>query len=168
MKIIFLDVDGVLNNADDSDHHIHKGGCYFYSPKCVERLNKITDATGAKIVVSSTWRLGKTVNELQLQFKEMCITGEVIDKTCQLNHLDGYRGNEILKWIKDNEVLLGHYYYNFKSYVIIDDDTDMLLWQKDNFVNTDGYKGLTDADAEKAACILNSAVNVNNKDFELT
>lgn len=163
MKIIFLDVDGVLNNADDSDHHVHKGGCYFYSPKCVERLNKITDATGAKIVVSSTWRLGKTVDELKAQFTEMGITGEVIDKTCQLNHLDGYRGNEILKWIKDNESLLGHYYYNFKSYVIIDDDTDMLLWQKDNFVNTDGYKGLTDADVYDAINIFNAAVNIDNK-----
>ena len=82
MKIIFLDVDGVLNNADDSDYHVHKGGCDFYSPKCVSLLNQITGATGAKIVVSSTWRLSKTVEQLQIKFKEMGITGEVIDKTC--------------------------------------------------------------------------------------
>lgn len=163
MNIIFLDVDGVLNNADDSDYHVHNGGCYFYSPKCVSLLNQITDVTGAKIVVSSTWRLGKTVEQLQIKFKEMGITGEVIDKTCQLNHLDGYRGNEIIKWVKDNEDLTGHFYYNLKSYVIIDDDSDMLLWQKDNFVHTDGQKGLTQADAYDAINILNTAVNIDNK-----
>lgn len=159
MKVIFLDVDGVLNNADDSDTHVHKGGCYFYSPTCVDRLNKITDNTGAVIVVSSTWRLGVSVEDLQAQFKEMGITGKVIDKTCSLNHLDGYRGNEILKWVKDNQTLIGCLYYEFKSYVIIDDDSDMLLWQKDNFVHTDGYVGLTDSDVYDAINILNIAEN---------
>lgn len=154
MKIIFLDIDGVLNNADDSDMHIHKGGTHFYSPKCVSYLNRITDKTGAKIVVSSTWRLRASVEQLQVTLKEMGVTGQVIDKTCQLNHLGGYRGNEILKWVKDNKELLGADYHEYKHYVILDDDTDMLLWQKDNFINTDGYKGLSLEDVEGAIEIL--------------
>lgn len=162
MKIVFLDIDGVLNNADDSDPHTYKDGCYFYSPACVTRLNNITDKTGAKIVVSSTWRLGKTVEQLQAQLLEMGVTGDVIDKTCSLAHLDGYRGNEIIKWVKDNEDLLGYHHYNFKEYVILDDDSDMLLWQKDNFVHTDGYRGLTDSDVYDAISILNNMENVPN------
>ena len=39
--------------------------------------------------------------------------------------------------------------------LIIDDDSDMLYWQKDNFVNTDREIGLTDADTDLAIKILN-------------
>ena len=31
----------------------------------------------------------------------------------------------------------------YNNYAIIDDDSDMLLWQKDNFFQTDSYSGLT-------------------------
>jgi hypothetical protein len=155
-KIIFLDIDGVLNNSEDSDMHETLGGCDFYSPNCVQRLNNLTDKTGAKIVVSSTWRLGTTVEDLVGKLKSMGVTGEIIGKTDDLRSLHGFRGNEILKWIKDNIKLLGCvHHWQFKSYVILDDDTDMLLWQKDNFVNTDGQIGLTDKDVEDAIVILN-------------
>lgn len=40
--------------------------------------------------------------------------------------------------------------------VILDDDTDMLLEQKDNFINTNGFTGLTKEDAFKAVNILNT------------
>jgi hypothetical protein len=60
LKVIFLDVDGVLNsrgkwagcdlaNLTDSGTRI--------DPLAVARLKRIVDATDAKIVVSSTWRL---------------------------------------------------------------------------------------------------------------
>jgi hypothetical protein len=155
MKVIFLDIDGVLNNSDDSDLHEGEGTMNFYSPNCVAILNSITGWTKAKIVVSSTWRLGVTLVDLQVQLRSMGITGQVIGKTEDLRVLDGYRGNEILKWIKDNKDILSYnFYHEYKSYVILDDDTDMLLWQKDNFVHTDGNLGLTDLDAAKAIRIL--------------
>lgn len=161
MKIIFLDIDGVLNNADESDHHIHKSGCYFYSPLCVERLNTVINSTEAKIVVSSTWRLGRTVEELQVLLSDMGVVGEVIDKTCRLDHVGGFRGNEIYKWIKDNQHIIGCDYWKFKQYIILDDDSDMLLWQKDNFVQTDGYKGLTDREMYDAIWMLQIAENLD-------
>ena len=157
MKIIFLDIDGVLNNADDSDFHVHKGGSYCYSPKCVENLNLILGTTDAKIVVSSTWRLGQSVEQLQCTILDMGIRGEVVGKTGSLSHIPGVlRGNEILAWIKGNSKQLGQEYYDFNSYVILDDDSDMLLWQKDNFVKTDGYVGLTLDNAQTAIAILNN------------
>lgn len=90
MKVIFLDVDGVLNSEEwmksrrdkYSMDDIHtQYPFYEFSPDLVANLNKITDATGAKIVVSSTWRLGRTVEQLIELLKSVGVTGEVIDKT---------------------------------------------------------------------------------------
>ena len=41
------------------------------------------------------------------------------------------------------------------SYVILDDDTDMLYDQKDNFIHTECINGLTKELADKAIKILN-------------
>lgn len=64
------------------------------------------------------------------------------------------RGNEILQWMVDNEYRIG-YPFNFKSYVILDDDSGMLLSQKDNFIHVDRRVGLTEKDVERAIEILN-------------
>ena len=48
MKIIFLDIDGVLNVINQGrDEFGHK-----FNPKFVGNLKAIIDATGAKIVIS--------------------------------------------------------------------------------------------------------------------
>ncbi|AHK11202.1 hypothetical protein S14_93 [Shewanella sp. phage 1/4] len=157
-KIIFLDIDGVLNNGIDSDTHYDAsyGEYFLYSLKCVARLNRLISATGASIVVSSTWRLGLTLKEIRVLLNNMGIFAPVVGVTDDLSRYPCCRGNEIYKWIEDNEELLKYdYYYNYKSYIILDDDTDMLLWQKNNFVNTDGQVGLTAEDVKKAIEILN-------------
>lgn len=41
------------------------------------------------------------------------------------------------------------------TYVIIDDDIDMMYFQKDWFVNTDAYEGLTLKKAKECIQILN-------------
>lgn len=41
------------------------------------------------------------------------------------------------------------------SYVIFDDDDDMLIWQQKHFIHVNCDKGLTDKDIEKAMHILN-------------
>lgn len=155
-KIIFLDIDGVLNNASDSDMHCHLDkSCDFYSKVCVDHLNTITDKTGAKIVVSSTWRLKTPLQELKDKLLYMGVKGEVIGVTDDLRHHHCLRGNEIHNWIQDNKELVNCEYYNYKSYVILDDDSDMLLWQKENFVHTNGEVGLDLGGVEKAIKILN-------------
>ena len=53
MKLLFLDVDGVLN-YDMCDARV--GVYYGVMPEKVKLLKQIIDATGAKIVLSSTWR----------------------------------------------------------------------------------------------------------------
>jgi hypothetical protein len=157
-KIIFLDIDGVLNNGVDSDSHYDAsyGEYFLYSPRCVSRLNQLIASTGASLVVSSTWRLGLTLEKMTLLLNNMGILSPVVGMTDDLRNHHCCRGNEVYKWIKDNKDILKYkHYYDYKSYVILDDDTDMLLWQKDNFVNTDGQIGITDEDVEDAIVILN-------------
>lgn len=160
-NVIFLDFDGVLNNAIEEEHHIDAtlNGKYqgFYSPIRVGILNDLIRMTDAKIVLSSTWRMGLSIDEIKTLFREMGIEGEVIGKTEDLRTWGSktciFRGNEILKWIIDNEDVVGSQ-WDFDSYVIIDDDSDMLYWQKENFIHTNAEVGLTEEDAAKAALFL--------------
>jgi len=153
-KIIFLDIDGVLNNqlwyvatkGERADPVTGKRIMDDIDPGSVEFLNMLIEKTGAKVVVSSTWRLGKTVEELQEILNRNGFKGEVIGKTENLRGTGIVRGNEIFHWIETNENIIGCDSYKYNNYVILDDDSDMLLWQKDNFINTDPYCGLTPND----------------------
>ena len=157
--IVFLDVDGVLNSHqyfEEREKHKPDDSDFVRSmksdidPEAVKRLNRICEATNAKIVGSSVWRYGRlydvlinALNEYGCKDRVIGITGRGC-KSC-------VRGNEILQWMKDNI----EEYYDFKKYVIIDDDSDMLYWQKDNFVHTSSERGgLTDEKAEEAIKIL--------------
>ena len=151
MKIIFLDIDGVLNYMSHFKSVKGKGEdkTYFFCKECVSRLNKITDKTGAKIVLSSTWRKGKTLEQLKDLFELVGITGELIGKTPTL-YFENWsqsvpRGCEILHWIQENKGILGTNLLNWKDYVILDDESDMLYWQRKNLFQTDSSGiGLTD------------------------
>ena len=154
-KLVFLDLDGVIN-GNDEDSLYQKGKLSddqeLYSDVLVERLNRLLDETGAKVVLSSTWRLGLSQEQIEYRLADIGIKCDCIGFTPNF-YKYSVRGNEIRAWIIDNEELLGCD-YRFRNYVIIDDDSDMLLWQKDNFVNTNGMKGLTDEDCELAKSIF--------------
>lgn len=77
MKVIFLGYDGVIVTAPTR----YASG----DPWCIYWLNYIIEHTGASIVVSSTWRMGRTLAELQKQLNEWGVKGTVIDKT-MVNH----------------------------------------------------------------------------------
>lgn len=143
MKIIFLDIDGVLNSQTwlkNGGANI-EGDLKWFDPRCVELLNDLTSSTGSSIVVSSTWRTGKTVDQLKRLLSRMGVTGEVISKTGQSE--SGIRGVEIHEWMLMNQHLLGCLRHEFQDYVILDDDSDMLYWQRHNYFQVDGYCGLT-------------------------
>ncbi len=165
--LIFLDFDGVLNsqlfyvrrkNGEFSTHDLAL--CRDIDPEAVELLNNLIKKTDAKVVVSSTWRLGRTIKELQEILESAGFVGEVIDKTPSMNHGQYgdciLRGNEILAWIKANKDIVGGYYDTYRRYVILDDDSDFLLWQRENFFHCDAYAGLTPNVVYKAARFLNS------------
>lgn len=118
---------------------------YYSSQLCKNRiamLNELCLETNSVIVISSSWRNNKTVDELQLILNNSGATFKIIDKT----PFTGYeRGTEISKWLYDNinKEEHGCLYFDFYRYAIIDDDSDMLLNQANHFFQTDNYSGLT-------------------------
>jgi histidinol phosphatase-like enzyme len=76
IKVIFLDLDGVLNvYCEDRDEF----GCTFHS-NFVDNLKRIIEKTGAKIVISSSWRKDGLKFMLDL-WKFRNLPGEIIDLT---------------------------------------------------------------------------------------
>jgi len=157
MKVIFLDFDGVLNSEEMFAAKTVNGTIYIpeefpYSeicPNAINRLNHIIEQTGAVVCVSSTWRLGRKRTELQELLAHVGFKGTVIGKTPDFR--EGYpsRGKEIAAWLK--QTLEAR---EIESFVILDDDDDMLPEQQANFVKTSFKKGLTDELAAKAIEIL--------------
>ncbi len=139
MKVIFLDIDGVLNNQEVSIRKKDEG-CRVWDEKCVNRLNRITDETGAKIVISSTWRRSKDFYSIIVN--EMGITGEIIGKTIDyLLTPNTKRGDEIEEWLSRHPEIT--------IFVILDDNDDM-AHLIDHLIQTDFEIGLTDEHADEA------------------
>ena len=149
MKIIFLDIDGVLNCQVFYDKRVNDGSI-IESPLrniCTERvgwLNELCAETGAKVVLSSSWRYSGLEYCKQV-LTDAGATFEIIDVTPKCKGDGSVTGNEIYLWLQKNINLETHgcYYYDFRNYVIVDDDSDMLLWQREHFFQTDTYSGLT-------------------------
>lgn len=154
MKVIFLDIDGVLSpthymnslykmwkaSFNEIKSHDEYGQLFFYQ-NC-DALKKIIDETGAKIVISSAWRL-----EGEAKMKEMWADRNLAGEIIGITLVGANRGVEISQWINCNDFQ--------GNYVIIDDLKLMLKEQEPFFVNTNGFVGLTMKDAEKAIQILN-------------
>lgn len=165
MNICFLDIDGVLNSQlyYQSDR-FNKGAesqmeynMNQIDPKAIDILNDFVEKTNCKIVLSSAWR--------HLAFDDRILyhrgfNGDIIDVTPTLRGSGLVRGNEIYRWICDNEDLIGHYPFEYKTFVIFDDDSDMLLNQKNNFFQTDTYCGLTFNTTYRANLFLKSTKNI--------
>lgn len=141
--IIFLDIDGVLNcQTFYKDRHEGKVKGQICEDR-MELLNELVEYLDATVVVSSTWR-ASGIEYLQEEFNKYGATFEIHDITPH-GGKDTVRGNEIRMWLQENikPETYGCFSHDFRDYVIIDDDSDMLLWQKANFFQTDNYSGLT-------------------------
>lgn len=167
MKIIFLDIDGVLNHEafymERFKKRYEEGAvAHPYSeidPQCVQNLNSLIAETGAKVVISSSWRhSGLDYCKDVLEYHGF--KGEIIDITPTCKHNMCLRGNEIHEWIQNHRDDVGPY-YNFKEYVILDDDSDMLYWQRNNFLLIDRFVGLTMGAVFQAKKIINGGKILN-------
>jgi hypothetical protein len=152
-KIIFLDIDGVLNSKEFYGDNIDNYNAEIDFPDCdidqnaVNTLKEIVLKTNAKVVISSTWRHNYYAFLVARLGKEGI---EVISKTGKNDCSDCVRGNLIAKWLNDNG-----YNRNFDRYVILDDDRDMLLCQKNNFIHIDSKFGLDSCYVDSIVKILN-------------
>lgn len=150
MKIIFLDIDGVLNSTESMKRNLSFGRfADLPDEKLVFNLNKIGEEFGndLKIVISSTWRLGSKLSDLNRMLFQSGVKIEAISMTPILHISRVPRGREIKKWLEEHKNL------EIKSFVILDDDSDMGDLKK-YLVKTDPNVGLTIDDAKKAIKIL--------------
>ena len=155
MKVIFLDVDGVLNSQqlfekceDDQLISVDEDN--------IKNLKTIVDATGAKIVLSSSWRYGWAEHSDAVQDWCQILVDilakydlKIIDKTEYLS--SGRREDEIKDWLDKCEEKI-------EGFVILDDGA--YEWHRHGFdkhlVKTDFCTGgLREEDADKAIKILN-------------
>lgn len=142
--VIFLDFDGVLNSLRST---LAMGGCnrHQFDTVAVNLVARLAREADANVVVSSAWRIGSNVPELRaiLSTYSASLAARVIGMTPRGL---GNRGEEIAQWLAENPN------DHNRSFVIIDDDSDMLESQLPHFVKTshrDGFgvpeylKGLT-------------------------
>ena len=164
-KILFLDIDGVLNTGWwytklDRNTPKDKYG-YAFDLRSVANLKKILDETGAEIVISSSWK-SFGISELKQMWQDRGLPGKLIGITpnsvsdemllnADLDHMELFsiRGMEIKEWLDKHGKKVSHY-------VIIDDMDNFLPEQKSHFVQTDPEVGITEKDADLAIKILNA------------
>ena len=154
-KILFLDIDGVLASVDFLCRTAGQKG--FIDKEKVALLNKLKPY-GVEVVISSSWGYNDdTVKQLTACGLELPIIGGT-----EHFHSDWMcRGNEIAKWLactfNGYNVFTGKASsYNGKDYeyVILDDDDDMLMCQRDNFICVDRYTALTEEHIERSIDIF--------------
>ncbi len=149
--IIFLDFDGVLstdNYLDPLRATKSKTSDYWgrlFDPECISCLKRIVDETGARIVVTSSWRNYLSIWQFILMWELRKMPGILAGVTpkCSI-----YRGKEIAEWLRTHR--------NITNYIIID-DMDYLQFKADqatHLVTTNHYKGLRPDTTEIAISIL--------------
>lgn len=186
-KIIFLDVDGVINTERTKYER--------FDENAMEMLHRIIDSTGAKIVVSSSWR-DSDFDSMFEKFREYGCSEKIIFNIIDIT-IRGYkhvipgsklpilRGNEIKAWVDTHLIYPWHSdesldgLYKMKrsdgtflrmyankvgvdfNYVILDDDSDMLLEQERHFIKCNPTYGITAYEATDAVIVLGTQEIIN-------
>lgn len=188
MKVIFLDIDGVLNHEEwyskpeviaMSKQPGFKGTEkeYHFDPDAWKWVKKLLDETGAKLVISSSWRwydLQATLDDFKGTAFDAMVP-YIVGVTPAL--LSRCRGEEINRFFDDVardhtkpisgfseawfEMWKAHPLQHLSDtgekidqYVIIDDSCDMTKAQKKHLVQVDSWVGMQEDDYKKAKHIL--------------
>src|SRR5215204_241601 len=108
MKVIFLDIDGVLNCKTTPNPRKFP---YIVDKRLLARLCKLLDRTGAKVVLSSTWRVDPVglyaAKHWGIPFMDICP-----------DRPKSPRCKEVLAWLSDHP--------GVTRYAVIDDEDDDL------------------------------------------
>lgn len=142
-RIVFLDIDGVLCTARAHAAYAMKGGQWLYwDPLGCTLLRRLCKETCAEIVISSTWRNHK--DDLFTRLREHNLV-EYLHEDWKTGASMSSRGEEIDVWIKNH--------FDIGSYVILDDDRDMLPEQLSHFVFVE-HDGISFENFRKMEAIL--------------
>ena len=161
-KVIFLDIDGVLNsNFWNEDHQREISDGKYIDIEKVKLLSELVKKSGASIILHSGWRFwfdedaqptrseAKYLTEL-LKSEGMIVAGMTPDLTTEeirkAKRFSAVKADEILTWLKDHP--------ETENWVVLDDlelnNEKIASFQ----VMTDAEQGLTEEDVERALKIL--------------
>ena len=146
MKIIFLDIDGVMNSQTYyRSIKVKSKDWDRFDPIAVKLLKMLLEEFEAKIVITSSWRFGA----IDILINELSKTGlkKYLYKDWKTPQLYGYkRGDEIQKWLEKH--------LEVNNYIIIDDEENILDNQLRYFIKTNMTFGFNDECYERAKIIL--------------
>lgn len=166
-RLIFLDIDGVLNIPNYQIYRVDVGLCKrgqetqeVFCPDAMIYLRKLIEETNCKIVISSSWRILIKDGELGSLFKDINKLDKwdrlsswatilknfltfkipesvIIGVTPIIGTANRKRGDEIRQYIQKYEG-------NIRSFIIIDDDSDMEEYTTTHLVKCKWDEGFTE------------------------
>lgn len=138
-KIIFLDVDGVLNIMSDSYRTFMKPYGQHIEPHLISRLNFILkelekEDFNTSIVISSSWKADMDDLKTQMEEQGFAYWNKVIGRTPfgrEMNNVEGIncglRGLQIKQWL-DSQA------QEINDYVVIEDEPSDVCGEKCNVI----------------------------------
>jgi phosphoglycolate phosphatase-like HAD superfamily hydrolase len=141
MKVIFLDFDGVLNTPEEWGL---RPMVRALNQQALDNLDELVKRSGAKVVVSSTWRQFYALDALQefLRARGVKCVGAFISVTPILYES---RDKEIASWLNSHE--------DIKNFVIIDDNGIGSMFNE-KLILTDASVGLSADNVKEALDVL--------------
>ena len=158
MKVIFLDIDGVLN----SEEFFKNNQSEAIDRSNAKILKSIIDKTGAAIVMSSGWRLWFDDNMMPKNRYSQCL----FDILCEFNiklfgktpdfsteeirtkkTFSHVKAKEIIAWLSEHETV--------EKYVVLDDFNLNNEEINSHLVRTNAQIGITEDDAKRVIDMIN-------------
>lgn len=162
MKLIFLDIDGVLvtptsntnylkSKEEAEAYNFYRDESYKFSSDAIRNLRELVSRTGANVVIISQWRktisIGKIIGMLNnAGFDAYRTVLYTLSWFCN----EEKRSDEIKDFIR----MTAEDGSDFRKFVIIDDSKDYEDYQLPHLVSPDPEKGFSSEDLEKAIKIL--------------
>lgn len=165
MRVLFLDIDGVLNSATyyrsladgrNDGLHMKPFDVSQLDPTAVSRLERVVTTTNCEIVISSAWRIAMSLGQIARDLRAAGLrkgSERIIDKTPVV--FEKYsRGKEIALWLAEHR-MRPHISSRPIVHAIVDDDFDAGLGENNKrFVRTRFEDGLLDEHADKLIELL--------------
>lgn len=146
MKVLFLDIDGVLNSEEDYREYSLKNGrpapIEFYTDAKARMISDICTRTGANIVLSSTWRKGLTLEKGAILFERLGLPAVLVGFTPDFSSEGSPPRGQEIKYFVENHTLPEE----IEKFAVIDDDSDagQSLPSGGKFFQTTFGKGITE------------------------
>lgn len=141
MKVIFLDIDGVLNHNAWYNSEVYYKNEYKdpdLDPNIIRMLNEVTNKYDIKIVISSSWKIDSYCTERLRKAGLENVIGCTPDLIFKIPMDIYYRGMEINEYLQEHPEV--------DKYLILDDISDFDPEQLRFFYKINYQVGITDVD----------------------